>query len=395
MILILQLIAGTLLGFLVGLIPSVHINTIAFIFAVIGVFNYFPDSFYFFFAVALSQLVSSFVPACLFGTPNESNLMSVFPAQRLFLQGKAKLAIILCMNGLLFGAVFSLILMPVLYLLFSVIFTEGWFIAIVIFLMLFVFVFSENGIKNKLIVILIITLSGLLGIFTLKQVYFLKNPLVVCIPCLFAIPTLLLSFFESPAIIKQQQEVSDIPAKKSILFSISGAIASMFAILIPTFSSSQAALIISKIKKRISTEEYLLVFSSIAICTLIFSFCLAIYFSKARLGYISAIMSSGFLPVHIDFLVAGISVLFVTSLSIFFVISLLDGVVNFVNKVSLRLINFIIIFIFLITAILLSGSCSIPFIILSTAIGFLPVLFSKSRVILMAYLMVPTLLFYI
>jgi putative membrane protein len=395
MLLISEIVIGTLFGFLIGLIPSVHINTIAYVFVLSGLFALFSGHFYFFLAIAVSQLISSFIPSTLFGVPNESNLMTIFPAQRFFLAGKAKQAILLCMTGLFFGVVFSILLSPLLYLLFNVVFAINWLIAAIIFFMLLLFVFSEKELKAKFLVFLILSLAGLLGVFTLKYNYFLKEPLIVCIPGLFAIPVLILSLFESPEVIRQSKDVSEVQTKKAILLPFFGTLASVFAILIPSFSSSQAALIISKIKKKLSSEEYLLIFSSIAISALIFSFFLAIYFSKARLGYIATLISTGLLPLHINIITAGISVLLASSIAIFLVIVFLDNIINTINRVSLRSINIIIILVSLVVIIILSGISAIPILLLSILIGFLPVLFGKSRVILMAYIMVPTLLFYI
>ena len=74
---------------------------------------------------------------------------------------------------------------------------------------------------------------------------------------------------------------------------------------------------------------------------------------------------------------------------------LLDEFLKIVNNFNQFLINtFILIFsVFLI--LLISGPTAIILLFASTAIGFLPLVFNKPRVILMSYIMFPTLFYFI
>ncbi len=391
--LLLEIIAGVLLGFLLGLIPNTHINTIGFLFILIGFYKIFPQKIYFFISIAVSQLITSFVPNCLFGVPNDQNIMSIFPTHKLFLKGKAKFAIFLCMLGCFIGTLSSLLFLPVLYLLFNVLGSFTFFIYSAILFVLFMFIYEEKTIKGKITTISIIIFSGALGVLTLKTSYFLKEPLLVCIFGLFACPFLLIACFKKQTQVIQKQHLEK--TKPFFLSSVLGTFASMFIILLPSFSSAQAGLIVSKIKQSLSSNEYIVLFSSISISSLIFSFFLAFTFFKSRLGYIVVLRSFDLFSNNFNVVLFCLVVFVSCMLSIFLVLFFLDNFIIFVNKTKLSKINLYILLISVSIIVLISGISSLFFLLLSILIGFLPIVFNKRRVILMSYIMIPTLLFYI
>ncbi len=391
--LIFEIFLGTLFGFLLGLIPNLHINTIGFLLFSISFFSLFPNHLFFFISIATSQLITSFIPSCLFGVPNDQTILTIFPTHKLFLEGKAKLAILLCMIGCFFGLFFSLALLPLLFLLFNVLGHFFFFIYSVIIFVLVAFVFEEKSLKEKLVVLSIIIISGSLGILTLKTSFFLKDPLLVCIFGLFASPFLLIACFKDQSKIIQKKEVPKI--NSSPIISLLGAFSSMFIILIPSFSSAQAGLIVSKIKTNLSSNEYIVLFSSIALSSLIFSFFLAFSFLKSRLGYIVVLRSVNIIFNKVDWVVFCLVVIISSSLAIFLVLLFIDDIIFLINRFNLKYINIGVFIFSIIIIIRISGYSSIFFLILSILIGFLPIIFNKRRVILMSYIMIPTLLYYI
>lgn len=391
--LILEIIIGVFLGFILGLVPNLHINTIGFLFVLVGLLRQYPQNLFFFISVAVSQLVSSFVPSCLFGIPNDQNILTIFPTHKLFLEGKAKLAIFLCMVGCFFGVFFSLLLLPILFLIFNVLGNFSFFIYSAILFVLLMFVYEAKGLKNKLASISIIIISGALGILTLKTTFFLKEPLLVCIFGLFAAPFLLIAIFNNQKKVIQKEETP----KPSFSFftSLLGVFSSMFIILIPSFSSAQAGLVVSKIKNNLSSNEYIVLFSSIAISSLIFSFFLAFTFFKSRLGYIVVLRSFEIITLNVDWVVFCLVVVISVSLSILLVLLFIDDFILFVNCSNHRLINIVVFLISIVVIFSISGKSSLFFLLLSMFIGFLPIIFNRRRVILMSYIMIPTLLYYI
>jgi len=113
-------ILGCLLGIMTGLAPGVHVNTVA----VVGlsVFPHLSISPIQFAVVMVAMTVThsflDFIPAIFLGAPEEATALSVLPAHRLLLQGKALDAVKLTALGSLLGLGFALLLMaPTLILI--------------------------------------------------------------------------------------------------------------------------------------------------------------------------------------------------------------------------------------------------------------------------------------
>jgi TctA family transporter len=136
MILLLEIICGVFLGCSLGLIPNLHLNSLAYFFLIGGLFLKFINYPYFFISFAITHTIVSFVPLCLLGVPNSENILHLFPTHKLFLKGEAKLSILLCMVGSFFGTLVSILFLPILYLLFNLLSTYSFFIYICLIVVL-------------------------------------------------------------------------------------------------------------------------------------------------------------------------------------------------------------------------------------------------------------------
>jgi TctA family transporter len=395
MMIVLEVILGVLIGFIIGLIPNIHINTISYICLYFSLFSKFQTNFYFFLSIAISQTITSFVPLSLFGIPSSENILCLFPTQKLFLEGKSKISLYLCLLGSFLGSLISILFLPVLFLLFTVLGSYNLFIYLFLILILIYFIFSEKSHLSKMVVFSIIIFCGVLGIFTLKYNYFSIEPLFVCVFGLFGMPHLLLSLFnKSNKVFQNKKNNFEIEFKDSLQNSILGVMASLFIILIPSFSSSQASLLVTKLKK-LNPFQYIISYSAITISSLIFSFYLVINFSKSRLGYISLLLANNIVPLNVNYIIFISIVLFSSLFSIFLIIINLDRIIDFVNYVNHKIINLFILFLSLILIFLLFNFQGLLFLLISTFIGFLPIIFNKNKLILMSYIIIPTLLYYI
>jgi len=392
---LLEILVGVLFGFVIGLIPNMHINTIAYLFLLIGVYSLYSNAFVFFVSFAITQTITSYVPTTVFGIPTSENIMHLFPLQRLAKEGFAKKGIYLCLVGSFFGGLIALGLLPILYLVFSILFDFNIFIYFSIFFVLVLFIFFEKSILKKFVVFAIIIVSGTLGIFTLKYNYFINEPLVVCIAGLFAIPFLIESIINEPCFVNQKEEQVMVSLKPTIIDLILSGMGALFLIIVPSFSSSQASLLISKIKQDLSAEKYLVIYSGVAICSIIFSFFLAIYFYKPRLGYISVLLTQNIISRNTNIFSYIIGVILALGLSIFLLLLTYKQIVEFISKLNIKYINVALLFFIITIIIIISGIEGIPILFLSIFIGYLPILFNVNKIILMSYIMVPTILFYI
>lgn len=394
---ILDIVLGVIVGFLFGLIPTLHINFVSQLFLLLGLFVVFPDKFYFFLSIAIAQQVTSYIPQTFFSVPNTENIMALFPLHRLFLKGEALLALFLTFIGSFFGALFAILLLPFLFLLFSSLIGFNYFVSFAIIFTLLSFLYFEKSLKGRLIILFIILSAGCLGLLTLKYNVSLKEPLFVCVVGLFTLPLLLKSIFEKKKRVIQRTNLKklNLKTKKSILLSFFGTLASLLIILVPSFSSSQASTIVSRIKRNLSSKEYIILFSSVSMSALIFSFFLAMFFYKPRLGYVAILLLENQIPPRQEIFLFIITILISLSLILLILNSLIKEITMFINKINLNKANISILIIACLLVFFISNPFSILILILSTLIGYVPIHYQKSRVILMAYIMIPTLLFYI
>ncbi len=394
---IIEVILGVLTGIVLGLIPSLHINFVSYLFISFSIFLIFPNHLFFFLSLSISQLITNYIPQTFFSVPNTENIMSLFPLHRLFLKQQAYDGIFLCFLGSFFGSLFSILLFPLLFLFFTFFIGFNFLISFAIIFTILSFIFSQKTLKDKLIIFFIIFSSGLLGLFTLKYNYFVKEPLFICVMGLFTFPLLLKSIFEKKHNnIYQKTNHSFLPSlENSYFYSFFGSLASLFVILVPSFSSSLGAVIFSRFKEKISTYNYLIIFSSISISALIFSYFLAMFFNKPRLGYFAILLSEKLVLFKTDLVLYISAILLTVSLTIFILLSIVKDIIFFFNSKNLNNLNIIVLIISFIFIISLSDFKTFIVFFLSVLIGFVPLVFNKSRVYLMGYIMLPTLLFYL
>ena len=110
--LILFVLAGCVLGTITGLVPGIHVNTIA----VVALELFRTGRFELVALIVSMSIVHSFVdfiPSILLAVPGEDNLMSVLPGHRFFLKGAGHYAVTLTVWGGIVGGVMALAVSPI------------------------------------------------------------------------------------------------------------------------------------------------------------------------------------------------------------------------------------------------------------------------------------------
>ena len=161
---LLEIMLGVICGFIIGLIPNMHLNTLSYFLLLVGFYNLFYSNSFFFISLAISQTITSYIPTTIFGIPTSESVMHLFPLQKLALDGRAKTGIYLCLIGSFFGGVIALFFLPILYFSFAILFNYNLFIYGCIILILFLFVLQEKNLKNKFVVMCVIIFSSTVGI---------------------------------------------------------------------------------------------------------------------------------------------------------------------------------------------------------------------------------------
>jgi putative membrane protein len=110
----LSFLLGVLTGALTGVLPSLHINTVAFLLAAAN-----PQMSYLSFAsfivgLSVAHNFFDFIPAIVFGSGEEGASLSTFAGNKMFMQGRGLHALKLASTGALMGSLFFLALLPFL-----------------------------------------------------------------------------------------------------------------------------------------------------------------------------------------------------------------------------------------------------------------------------------------
>ncbi|WP_225807318.1 tripartite tricarboxylate transporter permease [Thermococcus bergensis] len=228
---------GILFGTVTGITPALHVNTLA---SIVGSFLTSPGGFSYvvlLYSMGLTHTFLDAFPSTFFGIPEEETAISVLPAHRLALQGRGLEVIAISLKASLLAAIFSLFL-AVPYVLLARHYT-AFLGKVAVFLLAFFLVITEKGVK-RLYALLIFILSGAFGLVVDKLP--LREPYFHVFVGLFGIPAILFSLNNNRKIELKDSEIQ-MPKKRFLKFSFIGTCFGMLASLLPTFTSSQAALL--------------------------------------------------------------------------------------------------------------------------------------------------------
>lgn len=192
-----SIIIGIILGTITGLIPGIHINLIStLIVSNIAILNNIFEIKYLIIIIVSMGITHSFldfIPSVLFGIPSNDNFLSVLPAHKMVLEGNAYEAIKLSSIGSLGGLIFSIILIPILYLFLESIYSKiKDLIPIILLIVSFALLLLDKGTYNKIKSLIVIIFSGSLGMLILNS-QITDNPLLILFSGLFGISSILIS----------------------------------------------------------------------------------------------------------------------------------------------------------------------------------------------------------
>lgn len=231
---------GILGGTLTGITPALHVNTLAGLLRSISK----PD-FNFMFLIYIMGLTHTFldaIPSAFLGIPEEETSLSVLPAHRLVHQGKGLEVINIAITASTLALLFAIPLLPI-YLKLAPLYRPEIGRVFVLIMAMFL-ILTERGIK-KLHALLIFMLSGALGLII--DVLPLKDPYFHVFVGLFGVPALITGM-ENRKFEVGESEI-EMSGKRILKFSFLGTFLGALASLIPTFTSSQAALVGSFLSK--------------------------------------------------------------------------------------------------------------------------------------------------
>ena len=389
---------GALIGIVTGLIPGLHVNTVAIIglgiFAALGLT---PLQFIIVLtALSISHSFIDFLPSIFIGAPQEETALSVLPAHRLFMNGRAleavKLTALGCLMGLAGGLLF---LAPAFYIIPILYHATRPYIAYVLILAVILLFATEKTKRNIAFAALIFALAGILGVLVLEKQQMLSTTeaLFPVFVGLFGLSNLIDSLKTRAKFVPQEEYIKVDTEPKYLGSGFLGAVSGALIGILPAISPSQLGGLISGITK-MDTKSFLVFVAAIATSDAIYSL-LALYtIQNPRSGV--AVIAGKVLP-EITFndvlLLVGVMA-FTAFFATYTHIEIGKRMSKIVARINYRILGAASIITIIALVFAFTGFFGLGLAVLCTTIGLLPILSGVSRTHLMGVLLVPTILFF-
>jgi len=383
---LLFIFGGIITGLFTGITPGIHANTIAFLIIYLPLNNSI-EIMLFIVSMSVSHSVVDAIPNILLGCPSEESFLTILPGHQMLLNGEGLLAIRLTVFGGLITGIFAIFLFPIFFS-----FAQNYnayfplIIPAILLATIIAMILNETRKKEAIVVVL---LSGSLGILVLNAG--IPNAIFICIAGFFAIPSLLQSFFSETKIPKQNPPKN---TKQKIKIGFLSALISGIISVFPAIGPSQAAFIMKKTTGKINTEEYLSIIGGINTGNLIFSLLMLYTIGKTRTGMASAINNINEISFEI-LLILICSAIISLGFSVFFAEAIAKKAIIFLQKINYKKINTIILTFISLLVFFTGGFFGALACISAIGISFFGLNSKIKRTHSMAFLMLPTMLFYL
>lgn len=385
---LLLILLGCIAGVFTGLIPGIHMNTIAF-----SLVYFMPENkelIFFIIAMSVVHTFVNFIPSILFGAPETETFLSILPGHKMLLEGKGLTAIKITVLGGLIGGIFSLLFS---FVFISLIEKIKWVIPKLIpGILIFVLLLMISEEKNKKAAIFVIAFSGLLGLIVLNDFFAIKEPLFVLVTGFFAFPLIINSILKETKIPLQKEEKFEFSfqeIKGSLLSVLGGSIVS----LIPAIGPSISAFVLSKFS-RLKPKAFLALLGGINTTNIIFGFFVLVAIGKTRSGSAVALKELGGITKNELFLVCFaifIGIIFAVLITIF-----LSGfLINSIQKLNYKKMNLTVLLFLVSLVLFFSGINGLIVSFIAAGIGLTAIKKGVKKSSCMAFLMFPVLNYYL
>lgn len=387
-------LVGVAFGILSGLIPGMHVNTIAAM--LLGMFyKYdFPGIplAYFVLGVSVASAFSAFIPSIFLGAPDESTVLSVAPGHRMLKRGRGYEALALAVLGGLGGLFALIIALPVIISAVPLIYSA--IRQYMQYILLFASIFLISKEKRVLWAIFVFLLSSVFGIVSMNANINRTFLLLPLLSGLFGLSTLAISYFTDPKIPVQRTKFR-LNFRKYIPATILGLFSGLLAGLLPGVGTSQSAIIAQQLGQTRGAKKFMVLLGSVGATDIMLSI-LAIYLiGNPRSG--GAVAIQGFLGEKIalpDVAMLMAAGVISAGIAAYFTLALGKSFGRLVSHVNYRRIV-IITALFLMGVIYASGGpIGILIAITGALIGIIPNLVGVKKSLLLGCLIAPTVLYF-
>jgi putative membrane protein len=389
---------GALIGIVTGLIPGLHVNTVAVvglgIFAGLGLT---PLQFVIILtALSVTHAFLDFLPSIFIGAPDEDTALSVLPAHRLFMNGRAveavKLTALGCLMGITAGLLFlipAFYIIPILYAA-----TRPYMAHILIFAVL-ALIATERTRRNIFWASTIFIASGILGLIILERQKMLSTTEILfpVFVGLFGLSNLIDSLKSRTVSVPQEEYIKVEPEPKYVGSGILGAVSGAIIGILPAISPSQLGGLISGITK-LDTKSFLVFVAAINTSDAIYSL-LAIYtIQNPRSGV--AVIAGKVLDMDLNIVILLVGVIAFTAFFATYVhIEIGKRMTKIVARINYKKLCVASIATILALVFFFTGFFGLGLAFLCTIIGLLPIMSGVSRTHLMGVLLIPTITYFL
>jgi putative membrane protein len=418
---------GSLVGTVSGLVPGIHVNTLALGLMVIepwlssvmegtimagemdaGVIPLLISVIIV--SAAMVHSFLDFIPSIFLGAPDSSDALSVLPGHRMLMGGRGMEAVRCSASGSLVGALVAILLAAPSHLLMGemgIYDALAPLIPLILLGVICVLVISERhgGWKGMGWSLALIASSGLLGHLVLNATLPLndlnglgQSLLFPLLTGLFGMPTLMLSL-HNPSIPEQAKPILiRSPIRPSLKGVLSGGLVGWF----PGVTSTTGAVMGSLSREDHDAPSFITTVSAVGSSAAVFSMIALSVTGKGRTGAMLAVIEimGEDLPLMQHFPSQHFALLLLSALissAIGFYLTLRAGKAfsRFVSRHDMARVSKGIIVLVLAMVVVFNGFQGIPLILASTLLGLVPPMAGVGRVHLTGCLLVPVILFFI
>ena len=409
-LIVLMSIAGAALGTFSGLVPGIHVNTLA---ALMLSFYTALDSFLseLFQSVYSGILIASciisaavvhssvdFVPSVFLGAPDPDEIMNILPGHRLLMEGKGMIAVRSAAIGSAVGSMTAVVIaIPLHHVMSSGLsdilerYTPAVLITVIALLLV-----KEKG--SVLWAAVLMVFSGCLGYVCMSAPVpgsvIPGSLLFPLLTGLFGIPAMLLST-KSGKVPEQKDPVHfPVGCKEGLKGVLTGGVVGWF----PGITATAGAAVASSFTEGTGKEGFISLVSSIGSASAVFALVTLSITGKGRSGAmlaVSDVLGNSISGIGTVFLAMLLTVSIAVVLGYCITIGSGKLFSRTVAGRSLGHVNFIVIVIVIILVFLMTGILGILVLSASAALGLIPTAAGVSRVHLTGCLTVPAVFFYL
>jgi putative membrane protein len=389
---IISFIAGIAAGTFTGLIPGIHINLIAIsVLSFSLLSNLSPINLItFIIAMATTHTFLDFIPSIFLGAPDEDTCLGILPGHQFLIKGLGYHAIKLTLIGssiatasLILIIPFFILALPKLYPLIE---------RMMGFLLIWAAIFLVSNEKSKMKSVLIFLLAGFLGFSTFNLN--LSQPLLPMLTGLFGASTIIQSIKNESSVPEQNLGKMTLDKKEIIKPTLATIIISPICSLLPGLGASQAAVISSKIFKKSSQEQFLILLGSINTLVMSTSFITLYLFQKTRTGAAAAI--SQIIQISPEILVTIITIIILsTIISIPLALLISRTIAKHIHKIPYKMISIGILTFLVLVTFHFTGFLGLLVLGVSTGLGITCTQLGTKKGLLMGSILIPTIIFYL